>query len=202
MDSDFNKIWKLARPYLQTRNNEIHTKIASEYAKRLLRKTELADNKVVMPAIILHDVGWSKVPEDLLLQSFGPKIKFKQLNRVHEEEGVKIARKILNKVEFNDSKIEEILQIIDGHDSRNEAISTNDKLVKDADKLWRFSKEGFNIDMKRFEETFSISVKRLNKGLEIWFFTSAAKKIAKHELNKRLNEHGINSRIYPTKPAG
>ena len=35
----------------------------------------------------------------------------------------------------------EILRIIGGHDSRKEPISLNDKVVKDADKLSRYSKE-------------------------------------------------------------
>ena len=34
--------------------------------------------------------------------------------------------------------VEEVVAIIDGHDSRRHALSRNDELVKDADKLWRY----------------------------------------------------------------
>ena len=62
------------------------------------------------------------MPEELQLKAFGPKTD-KELNRVHETEGVKMAREILEKIGYDQGKMGEILAIIDGHDSRLEAIS-------------------------------------------------------------------------------
>ena len=187
MNSIFEKLWRAARPYLDTRANDIHTEISIQYAFQLI-KQEGGDVDVVIPAITLHDVGWKKVPADLQLQAFGPKAKKPELNRLHEEESVKIARKILKQMDFDEVKSREILEIIDGHDSRKTALSLNDQVVKDADKLWRFSKEGFWIDLERFEETFDESMSRLKGNISNWLFTDTAKEIAATELEQREGE--------------
>lgn len=187
MKAIFEKVWQLAKPYLKTRTNDIHTEISVKFAYRLLQK-EGGTEDIVIPAIILHDVGWKKVPESLQLKAFGPKSTSKELNRIHEVEGVKIAKGILEKLNYDKDKIEEILQIIDGHDSRKEAISLNDKIVKDADKLWRYSKEGFYISIERFEETFSEGLNRIRSHLHTWFLTNSAKEFAKEEITNRLKE--------------
>ena len=82
----------------------------------------------------------------------------------------------------------EILFIIDGHDSRVEAVSVNDAIVKDADKLWRYATEGIGIDIERFEETYQEGLTRLRKHLENWFLTVSGKKYAYALLNKREKE--------------
>ena len=130
----FKRIFKLAQPYLKTRYNDVHTEMSRQLAYELLR-AEGGQESIVIPAIILHDVGWYKVPAALHLKAFGPKATSPELNRNHEQEGVRIAENILTKVNYDKDKISEILKIIDGHDSRKESISLNDSLVKDADKL-------------------------------------------------------------------
>jgi HD superfamily phosphodiesterase len=133
-------------------------------------------------------VGWKRVPEHLQLKAFGPKATMPEVNRVHEVEGVKIARDLLEKVNYDGDKVEEILEIIEGHDSREKPISINDKLVKDADKLWRFSKEAFVINCKRYEQTFEQYLDRVLSKLDNWFITNSAKEIAREEIKHRLEE--------------
>ena len=187
MKAKFEKIWQLAEPFLNTRENDIHTKIATQFAYKLLEK-EGGDRDIAIPAIILHDVGWKRVPEHLQLKAFGPKATMPEVNRVHEVEGVKIARDILEKVNYDDDKVEEILEIIEGHDSRKNPISLNDSLVKDADKVWRYSKEAVRINRKRFEHTFVQYLERLRSNLDTWFITDSAKEIAREEMKNRLEE--------------
>jgi HD superfamily phosphodiesterase len=187
MKTIFQKIWQLAEPYLNTRKNNIHTKISIEFAYRLLEK-EGGDQDIVIPAIILHDVGWKRVPGNLQLKAFGPKATSPELNRLHEVEGAKIAKDILERVNYDEDRIEEILEIIDGHDSRKEAISLNDKLVKDADKLWRCSEEGFHIDIERFEVNFVEYLNIIPSKLQKWLFTNSAKEIAREEIKNRVKE--------------
>ena len=183
----FDKIWELAEPYLNTRDNIIHTRICLRLAYQLMDK-EGGDPAIVIPAIILHDVGWKAIPENLHLAAFGPKATSPELNRVHEIEGVKIAKEILEQVQYDHRKIGEILEIIDGHDSREDPLSLNDKLVKDADKLSRYDKEIFHIDMRRYNYTYEEELNRIRSHLEEWFFTRFAKKIARKELKNRLKE--------------
>ena len=94
-------------------------------------------------------------------------------------------REILEKVNYDQEKIKEILKIIEGHDSRKEPISLNDKLVKDADKLWRYSKEGFQINQKRYEHTFKQYMERLRLNLNKWFLTESGKELAEQEVQNR-----------------
>ena len=183
------QIYQLARSYLNTRRNDIHVDISLKFARQLL-KAEGGEETIVIPAIILHDVGWKKVPENLHLKAFGPGATSPGLNRMHEEQGVKIAADILSKVDYDPVKISEILNIIDGHDSRKKALSINDQIVKDADKLFRFSRRGFEIDNKRFEETVAQGLGRLRKYVDRWFFTQTAYRIAKDELREREKEAG------------
>ena len=79
----------------------------------------------------------------------------------------------------------EILEIIGGHDSRSEPLSLNDMIVKDADKLWRYTKSGVEIDVERFNETVDEGLDRLRSNINNWFFTQSARKLAVEELLKR-----------------
>lgn len=187
MEEIYERIWELAKPLLNTRHNQQHTEIAYHAALRLLESEE-GDEAIVIPAIILHDVGWIKVPEELQLSAFGPKAKNKELNRVHELEGVRLAREILEKVNYDPHKTEEILTIIDGHDSRHEAISPSDKVVKDADKLCRFTHQGTNLNCQRYEMSFDEWYEFLKARIDRWFFTQTAKEIAREGLERRKAE--------------
>jgi HD superfamily phosphodiesterase len=187
MHSNYKELWRLAEPYLNTRANDIHTPISVEYAYELLRR-EGGDEGIVIPAMILHDVGWKMVPEERQLEAFGPNATCPELNRIHETEGARIAAGILRQAGYDEARIREITEIVEGHDSRKRAISLNDKLVKDADKLCRYSWQGFWIDRLRFGQTVEQGVKRLNATLREWFFTDSAKEIAAQELEERVRE--------------
>ena len=52
---------------------------------------------------------------------------------MHETEGVKIAENILTGLNYDQENILEIWSISDGHGTRQEALSLNDQLVKDAE---------------------------------------------------------------------
>ncbi len=186
----FKKIWQFARPYFDTRHNAVHTEISARFACQLLKR-EGGDEDIVIPAIILHDVGWKKETVEMNLEAFGPGATNPELNRSHEMEGVKIAKNILKKVNYKTDKMNQILEIIDGHDSRKDAISLNDMIVKDADKLWRYSKSGFYIDVKRFGESVNQGLDRLQGNLLKWFFTVTAKEMAAEKLSRREKEKTV-----------
>lgn len=187
MKSVVESLWRMAEPYLNTRSNDIHTRISARLAHELL-KGEGGDETIVMPAVILHDVGWKKVPEHLQLSAFGPKANAPEINRIHEREGAAIAEEILKRIGYDEEKTREIVAIVEGHDSRKVPISLNDKIVKDADKLGRYTREGFEIDIARFGETVEEGLERLRFTLETWFFTASAKAIARQELAERVKE--------------
>jgi HD superfamily phosphohydrolase YqeK len=183
----FQRLRQLAAPYLDTRQNDIHTDISVQFAYKLLKR-EGGDEDVVIPAMILHDVGWKKIPEDLHLKAYGPHAIYPDLNRIHEVEGARIAEEILKTAGYNDGHIPEIVEIIEGHDSRKESLSLNDKIVKDADKLFRYSHEAFYINLERFEHTAEQALARLGAHLSDWFFTDSGRRFAVEELQARETE--------------
>ena len=136
-------IWHRARPYLGVRRNDEHTRYAFRFAEQLVSLCG-ARAEIVLPAIILHDTGWSTVPDDKILESFGPRLKYPEFRRRHEVEGARIAGDILRDLDYPPETVAAIAAIIDGHDSRAAVLSLEDAVVKDADKLWLFTPFGLD----------------------------------------------------------
>ena len=184
MSTIYAEIYALARPYLNTRKNDIHVEISHRFAWRLL-EDEPGDPEIVIPAIICHDLGWIKLPEHLQLKAFGPGFD-PDLRRIHEVEGVRLAREILRRVGYSPDKTVEILDIIDGHDSRDQAISDSDRIVKDADKLFRFTPTGLAIDSERFCKDWESHLQWTTGLIDCWFFTHTGKQLARLELSQAV----------------
>lgn len=171
------RIWELATPYLQTRDNDVHTLYSYGFAKQLVTRIPEADEHIVLPAIMLHDTGWSTVDEFDAFQAIAPDRDGTYTWAVlqHEKEGARIAREILTKVGYAEADIDEICEIIDGHDTRLTSLSINDSCVKDADKIWRVTTHGNDVAMPRFglnrEEALRINSYRAYEDL----FTDAGK---------------------------
>ena len=183
----YQEIFERAKPYLRTRKNLIHTRISLRYAIQLL-KIEGGDEEVVIPALLLHDVGWKIVPEELQLTAFGPTLTNTKLRRVHEVEGTRIAREILETLHYPPEKVKKICRIIQGHDSRERSISLSDRIVKDSDKLWRFSRKGLSIETNRFHMSAAQWLNHLEGNIEKWFYLRASSRLATEELARRREE--------------
>jgi HD superfamily phosphodiesterase len=188
IEASYQRIFELAIPFLKTRLNLPHTFIVYQYA-RLLHESEGGSREIVIPASILHDVGWSTIPEDQQLRAFGPNAKDLEAKRKHEMEGVLIATQILRQLGYNGSSIQRITEIIDGHDTTSDARSLEDAITKDADKLFRLSAYGYRVDCERFradpQEYWPYLLKRSNN----WFLTPTGKELAAHEARERDREY-------------
>jgi CRISPR/Cas system-associated endonuclease Cas3-HD len=135
-------LWQDAKPFLDVRSNDVHTLISYRLARALLAEHDGVDEATVLPAILLHDVGWKKIAPALLSDAVGPNATRPDLVRDHEVHGVAIAGDILRRHQLQGVDIDAVLSIIDRHDTLKEATSMEDALVKDADKAWRFSPHG------------------------------------------------------------
>ncbi|MFK7805923.1 MAG: HD domain-containing protein [Anaerolineae bacterium] len=187
MKDFFNQIYLASRPYWNTRFNDIHLPLAHEYALQLLIAYPKANAAVVIPAILMHDNGWKMLSPEQQAKSFGPNMSRADLRRQHELEGVRIAQEILEKIGYDEGLSAEIIEIIDGHDSREQALSLNDQLVKDADKLWRFSPTGLDIDHRRFDKELQAHALWTREQIEDWLFTDRAKQIALELVNLTIH---------------
>lgn len=144
-------LWEVAKVHLNVRNNDEHTQFSYYLAKELCLFYPDADIEVVLPAIIFHDTGWSKIPKEKILHAFGPNNKYPELTRQHELESVAIAQDALAKLGFSNEQITAIVALIDGHDTTKNSRSLNDAIHKDADKLWRYTPHGNKIIGEWFE---------------------------------------------------
>jgi putative nucleotidyltransferase with HDIG domain len=178
VESIYDKIQKKAAPYLDTRQNDIHVPLSYTFALKLLSHYPEADEEIVLAATLLHDVGWKVVPEDKQRGAFGPNVTDNDSQRFHEVEGAKIAKEILESLKFSEEKTKRVMAIIEGHDTRQEALSLEDSLVKDADKLWRYTPIGVKIDHKRFGIEWGPYISYLETMVGRWFFTPEARKMA------------------------
>lgn len=152
----YQRIWDLALPLQDKRDDEGHARITLDYALMLL-ESEKGNEDIAVPAIMLHDIGWSTVPKEriyLLFDSETPKEAKLELRLEHQREGVRLAREILESVSYPSGYASEILEIISQHDTRKGFYSKEDCIVRDADKLWRFSSKGFKADYERIGKSF------------------------------------------------
>ena len=189
-DPFYSDIYNRAKHLLRTRQNTLHTRISYHFALTLL-EAEGGNPQLVLPAIILHDIGYSQLPEGEIKESFGPKITKPELQRLHEVEGVRLAGEILRDMDYPPNMIQSIQSYIDGHDTRETVFDINDIIVRDADKLWRYSYEGFLLNFQWFDLTPQAYMDRLKSKIPTWFFSktakiSAAKKAEKREKDMKL----------------
>lgn len=188
MKQSFSYIYHTSREYWNTRYNDIHVPLALEYALQLLLAYPDADDGVVVPAILMHDNGWKMITPEEQAAAFGPNMKRPDLQRKHELEGMKIAESILTSMDYDAQKTAAIIAIIDGHDTRLDARSLNDQLVKDADKLWRFAPTGLEIDHRRFMRDAQAHAIWTRGQIDRWFFTDYAKQLALQLVNLTIVE--------------
>lgn len=192
MNKIYETIWNLALEHQDAREDEGHAAITRGYAFRLL-KEEDANPDVVIPAITLHDIGWSFMPEEERFVIFNLRAKKKEKIKMrikHQTLGSRKAEEFLIKVGYDSKLSKHIIKIISKHDTREGTFSKEDSVVRDADKLWRFSNKGFWADLRR---SHILPLKLYNKlknniDKENFFLTETAKRIAREELEQRRKE--------------
>lgn len=92
------EVWQLAVEHLHVRSNDAHTAYSYGLAAALCDLHPEADRDVVLPAIILHDTGWSRVPEGEVLEAIRPGGGRHDLVIWHEKEGAAIATDVLSRL--------------------------------------------------------------------------------------------------------
>jgi HD superfamily phosphodiesterase len=184
MTDRYARIYALAEPYWHTRSNEVHVPVSYALARELLTACPQADADVVLPAVLLHDVGYMAVPQDDHLKGLAGAVSGWEpdITRRHEIEGAVLAGKILAEVGWDPERTRLIQDIVGGHDSRPEAVSLEDELVKDADKLWRYTESAVRVCHRWMELTPERYMEWVESEIESWLFTAPARELARREL--------------------
>jgi hypothetical protein len=181
-DHRYDAVWRAAEPYLRSRKNDVHIPLSFGYALKLLEIHPEADRDVVLLAIMLHDIGWHAFDmADIIEKGFGPGKMQSDLRVLHEKEGVRLSRDVLQQTGWPEAIIAAVAEIIDGHDTRPQARSLNDRLVRDADKLWRFTITGVSIACDWFRKTPHQYADQLTTEI-VLIETEAARKMAADDL--------------------
>lgn len=179
-------VWQAAKPFLRARKNDVHVPIAYRCAEVILMPHPEANSEVVLLAVLLHDTGWAKIDaQDIFDKAFGPdmsKVLDNDVRVLHEKYGVEIAREILLGLDYPAAVVEQVVAIIDGHDSRKEPRSRDDELMKDADKLWRFTTTGIAVACDWHKYTPARYVHYLEQEVRPALFTQAARELADERL--------------------
>lgn len=140
---DLDPIWAAVIAETRVRSNDVHLPISLAFAERLLDAHPEANAELVRVTILLHDTGWGRVDETRIIsEGFAGDWRKADIRFQHEEQGCLIAREVLPGLGYDSEFVEAVCAIIDGHDTRAEAYSLEDALVRDADRLWRFDQAG------------------------------------------------------------
>lgn len=192
----YENILKAAEKYMRVRKNDVHIPLSYQYALRLLGYYPQADADVVAAGIILHDIGWYSIDEDDIFKKGFQSENFLQsdVRYLHESEGVRLSEDILRGCGYDDTFIQKVQTIIDGHDTRTFAKSLEDEIVRDADKLWRFHVVGVSTAADWFKLTPTEYANRLEKDVIKQLHLAESVEMAKKDLietRKQLLSHVI-----------
>lgn len=176
-------IWQKALPFQDKRNDKGHAESVTYFALELLEQIS-ADRRVVIPAAILHDIGWSQMSKtelDLFYDKNWERYEL-ILRARHQEEGVDLAKRLLTELTQTDD-IEQVLEIILQHDTRKGFLNVQDGIIRDADKLWRFTLPHLKIAMKErgwsVKEVGKIMQDSINK--PGFLYSEVSREIAEYE---------------------
>ena len=185
------QIWAEALKYLERgRPGDVeHTRRVVAYCKALLAK-EPGNPRVVVPALILHDTGWSRVNFSDFVDAPAVDKKDTESVRLHMHHGAEIAREILEAFGWEPALIQRIAAIIAVHDAPEEIRALHDldaTLVFEADWLDKYGEAS----QKRYSEIFSDEgkIEELNRYLEknkfVYLRTKAVKELLTKITSKR-----------------
>lgn len=183
--ADLDPIWAAVVPETRSRSNDIHLPISLAFAERLLAAHPEANAELVRVTILLHDTGWGRVDETRIIsEGFGGDWRKADIRFQHERQGCEIAREVLPGLGYSPEFVDAVCAIIDGHDTRPEAHSLEDALVRDADRLWRFDHAGIALASGWFGLDPATYSERLRTEIVPELLTQAAIAMANADLDR------------------
>lgn len=183
--ADLDPIWASVVPESRARSNDIHLPVSLAFAERLCDAYPAADDLLVRVAILLHDTGWGRVDESRIIsEGFSGDWCKAAIRFEHEKLGCEIAREVLPPLGYDETFVEEVATIIDGHDTRKEAKSLEDALMRDADRLWRFDHAGIALASGWFAMDPSSYCDRLEAEIVPELLTEAGMAMAMADLQR------------------
>ena len=187
MKQIYQQIWKLAKPYYKKgRPMDIdHIEWMMKDALLVCEKEKL-DDTLLLPLVILHDVGYAEVSKDNPYNL--------DLRKAHMKAGKKIAKEILEKVNYPKDKIKTISYYVSVHDNwalGNNKIYQKDVILgtfTDLDFIWMTTKKGFpaiSKILKKNKKEMVQYIENNEKLVERPFATKTVKELFQKYLQQR-----------------
>jgi HD domain len=179
----YDPVWRAAEVYMRARKNDIHIPLAFNWTLEILESYPQANRDVCLLAILLHDIGWWAIDmEEIIAQGFrGDNPLQSDVRYRHEAEGIRLGTEVLRQTGWSEDMIAQVCEIIDGHDTRKEPRHLNDRIVRDADKMWRYNVTGIAIAADWFGKTPHAYAADMESKID-WFETPVGRAIAEREL--------------------
>lgn len=183
---NYTEIWQLAIPYLKQgvmKDFVFHTQNVVK-AMGMLLEGEGGEEQILVPAAILHDVGFLKV--DPMLQTTTMENK-REGQRQHLVFAREIIPEILKQVNYSSEDIERIIGIVEVHQFHKPEEKEKQMLI-DADNLSDVMPGAMQADAISYKNTpenvYEIRTRNT-------YYTKTAQEIFKREMKKRKEELGI-----------
>ena len=190
MDERFEReLRKIVKPYLDNgRSGDYeHTLRAVGYGKELVNHEE-GEEGIVIPTLYLHDVGWGKVDFQDFINTPLPSLRKDAASvELHMKHGARLAKQILEELDYDLEATQTIVSIIAVHDRPERIFAMKNPsatLVLEADHLDKFGVPS----LRRFDKMFkkepvpasakADAAEHLREGLRIWFRTKTGKRMA------------------------
>lgn len=133
------EILNKAIPYQDARNDPGQAEIVAYFSIKLIGYLK-GIREVVVPSAILHDIGFYFTNDPFAwkkLVNSGSNTETEAVRRPHQNSGLILAGKILEKVNYPEKYFREIADIIGDHDTRKLPATESGKIVRASDLLWR-----------------------------------------------------------------
>ena len=182
-DGELEALWAAVVPETRARGNDIHLPISLSFARRLCDAYPEADRTLVLVSTLLHDTGWAHVDQEKIISDgFRGDWRKADIRYEHEREGCLVARRVLPPLGYDGQFIDEVCKIIDGHDTRPHEYTLEDALLRDADRLWRFTYAGIALASGWFGQDPAAYTDRLETEIIPELITQAAVDMATADL--------------------
>ena len=190
MKKIYKEILNLALPYLKKgRQGDVeHIKWMLGEAEKVCKKESL-DESIILPVVILHDIGYGIVKKDNPFKL--------TLRKEHMKKGAILAAQILKKVNYPENKAKIITYYISVHDNwalNDHSVYKKNKLLgifNDLDYIWMFTPKGFNIvrKFKKFSKQQMLAYLQKNSFPEKGFYSSKTTESIHKKYFKQIEKH-------------
>ena len=159
----------------------LHVRMVIRAMEEIL-ELEGGDSDILIPAAVLHDVGWSAVPMDLQLAE--DKELKREAGMQHIQKAPPIIRKILSGFGWEKNKIERVVGIVLAH-KFTDPQEKEKQLLIDADNLSDAYKESFWSDLEFYNSTPREAWEYRSRSQ---FYTDGARQIFETQMAQRMKE--------------